>query len=81
MLTATRNIFYATKLSKLYFSVYSLAKLLKLGIHNLNPNPNPNKLTLFSSQKEVKIYSIEKNWKLNIYVIFLYKMSALYNKL
>ena len=81
MLIKINNIFYATEFGKLYFSIHSSAKLLKFGIHNPNPNPNPNKLTLFSSRGEIEICSIENYGGLNIYVIFLSKMSALYNKL
>ena len=74
-------IFYVTKLGKLYFSVHSSAKLLNFNIYNLNFNPNSNKPTLFLNHKRIEICSIENHWELNIYVILLCKMSALYNKL
>ena len=61
MLIETGNIFYAIEFSKLYFSIHSLAKLLKLDIYNPNPNPNPNKLTLLSSRGGIEICSIENH--------------------
>ena len=61
MLTEIGNIFYVTEFGKLYFSIYSLAILLKFNIYNPNFNLNFNKLTLFLNREGIQIYSIENH--------------------